>query len=126
MQVPVEGYLFECELPEGRGGIQQDVKYRVVAGDATSKEFRLTVLAAPTIVVESADYAYPDYTGLVSQTVDHQGDLKAIEGTQVTLHERWPISPSTSAAIDFDSRRQRRPTNDVRRPQCHGHRDARG
>ncbi|HEX4144037.1 MAG TPA: hypothetical protein VHY91_10925 [Pirellulales bacterium] len=102
MQVPTEGYLFECDFPEGRGGIQQDVNYRVVAGDATSTEFRLTVQAAPTIVVESVDYAYPGYTGMVGQTVDHQGDLKAIEGTQVTLHALANQSIK-SAAIDFDS-----------------------
>ena len=102
MQLPTEGYLFQCELPEGKGGIQQDVKYRVVAGDATSNEFRLTVQAAPTIVIESVDYAYPSYTGMVSQTVDHQGDLKAIEGTQVTLHA-LANQPIKSAAIDFDA-----------------------
>ncbi len=101
MQVPTEGYLFECELPEGKGGIQQDVTYRVVAGDANSNEFHLVVQAAPTIVVESVDYVYPGYTGMVSQTVDHQGDLKAIEGTQITLHA-VANQPIKSAAIDFD------------------------
>ena len=102
MQLPTDGYLFECDLPEGKGGIQQDVTYRVVAGDATSNEFRLAVQAAPTIVIESVDYVYPGYTGMVSQTVDHQGDLKAIEGTQVTLHAE-ANQPIKSAAIDFDS-----------------------
>ena len=101
MQVPTEGYLFECDLPEGKGGIQQDVTYRVVAGDATSNEFHLVVQAAPTIVVESVDYVYPGYTGMISQTVDHQGDLKAIEGTQVTLHA-LANQPIKSAAINFD------------------------
>ena len=98
---PTDGYLFECDLPEGKGGIQQDVTYRVVAGDATSNEFRLAVQAAPTIVIESVDYVYPGYTGMVSQTVDHQGDLKAIEGTQVTLHA-LANQPIKSATIDFD------------------------
>jgi hypothetical protein len=101
MQIPTEGYLFECDLPEGKGGIQQDINYRIVAGDATSNEFRLTVQAAPTIVIESVDYVYPGYTGMVSQTVDHQGDLKAIEGTQVTLHA-LANQPIKAAAIDFD------------------------
>ena len=102
MQVPTEGYLFEYELPEGKGGIQQDLNYRVVAGDGTSNEFRLTVQAAPTIVIESVDYVYPSYTGLVNQTVDHQGDLKAIEGTQVTLHA-LANQPIKTATIDFDA-----------------------
>jgi collagen type III alpha len=101
MRVPTDGYHFEADLPEGKGGIQQDVQYRVVAGDATSNEFHLTVQAAPTIVVESVDYEYPGYTGMVGQTVDHQGDLKAIEGTRVTLHA-VANQPIKSAVVDFD------------------------
>ena len=101
MHMPADGYLFECDLPEGKGGIQQDVEYRVVAGDATSSDFHLTVQAAPTIVIESVDYSYPTYTGMVTQTVDHQGDLKAIEGTQVTLHA-LANQPIKSAVVDLD------------------------
>ena len=100
MPSPSDGYLFECDLPRGRG-IQQDVEYRVVAGDATSNDFHLKVQAAPTIVVESVDYAYPSYTGMVPQTVDHQGDLRAIEGTRVTLHA-VANQPIKAAYVDLD------------------------
>ncbi|HTU24563.1 MAG TPA: hypothetical protein VMF30_04150, partial [Pirellulales bacterium] len=101
METAIDGFLFECDLPEGKGGIQQDVSYRIVAGDAVSSEFRLAVEAAPTIVVESADYLYPNYTGMVGQTLDHQGDLKAIEGTQVTLRA-LANQPIKSASVDLD------------------------
>ena len=61
---------------------------------------------------------------MVSQTVDHQGDLKAIEGTQVTLHARG--QPADQVGRDrFRLQRQRRPADDVRRSPGHGHGDAR-
>ncbi len=101
MKVPSAGYLYECQLPDGKEGIQQDVTYQVVAGDAVSRGYRLTMQAAPTIVVESVDYRYPDYTGLVSQTTDHQADIKGIEGTQVTIHA-MANQPIKQALIDFD------------------------
>ena len=120
MRLPADGYRFECDLPEGKGGIQQDVEYRVVAGDATSSDFHLAVQAAPTIVIEAVDYAYPGYTGMVAQTVDHQGDLKAIEGTQVTLHA-VANQPIKSAFVDLDCNGTDDAAHDVRRSQGDGH-----
>ncbi len=101
MRIPADGYLYECQLPDGKEGIQQDVTYRVVAGDAVSHPYELHVQAAPTIVVESVDYRYPDYTGLVRQTIDHQPDIKGIEGTQVTVRA-IANQPIKQALIDFD------------------------
>ena len=108
MQIESGGYLFECQLPEGKDGVQQDLSYRIVAGDAASHTFQLQVQAAPTIVVESIDYRYPQYTGLVNQTTEHQSDIKGIEGTQVTIRAvanqpiktRGSISTATAATIN--------------------------
>ncbi len=114
MRIESDGYFYECQLPEGKEGIQQDLAYRIVAGDAVSHTFHLTVEAAPTIVVESIDYRYPEYTGLVSQTTDHQSDIKGIEGTQVTVRA-LANQPIKMALIDFDcngSEDQRMTTDD--------------
>ena len=54
---------------------------RIVAGDAETHPYRLTVIAAPTIIVERLDYAYPPYTKRPPETVEQQGDIKALEGT---------------------------------------------
>ena len=57
---------------------------------------------APAIVVDKVSYRYPAYTGIADQIVQRQGDLRAIEGTEVTLYAtaNTPIQPGT-AEIDL-------------------------
>jgi hypothetical protein len=86
MHLPQDGYRHTCTLPPDDDGIQQTVQYRIVAGDARTRDYTLQVVAAPTIVVDSVEYVYPDYTGLSRQTVAHAADIKAIEGTRVNVH----------------------------------------
>ena len=62
------------------------VRYRIEAGDARSPEFDITLRTAPAIVVRRVDYDYPDYTGYLDRTAEGVGDLRAIEGTRVTIH----------------------------------------
>ena len=77
---------YRCELPPGSGGFQQDTSYRITAGDATSQEYKLEVHIAPTIGVDRIDYHFPAYTETADRTIKDQGDIKALEGTQVTIH----------------------------------------
>ena len=46
-------------------GVQQDIDYRIEAGDAVSPTYHLTAITAPTIAIDSVDYQFPDYTGLM-------------------------------------------------------------
>ena len=85
MNLPVDGYKHACVLPSGDSALQQSLTYRIEAGDAKTRPFRLEVVAAPTIVVSEIRYKYPGYTGLVDHRVERQGDIKAIEGTMVTV-----------------------------------------
>ena len=77
---------------------------------------------APAIVVDSVTYRYPPYTGLADRTVERQGDLRAIEGTEVTLHAtaNTEIKPG-SAEIDLGctGRRGLRMTTDGRTATGH-------
>ena len=98
---PESYHRHTATLPETDGGVQQDVDYRLVAGDATSSNYHIHVVPAPTIVVESVDYKYPAYTGMQPTTVKRRGDLKALEGTEVTLHA-VANQPLKSASIDFN------------------------
>ena len=86
MSVPSGDYRFTANLPGGGDGIQQPIIYRIVAGDAVSPEYRVDVTRAPSISVRRVDYEYPAYTGLAPQSVEQQGDIKAIEGAKVTIH----------------------------------------
>lgn len=78
-------YLWKTVLPPGSEGLKQDLFYYVQAGDASSPRYRIRVLSTPVINVRSVRYDYPAYTGLPPRTVEKQGDLKALEGTHVTL-----------------------------------------
>jgi len=86
------GHRYECRLPPEELGLQQGVSYYLTAGDYTTRRFTIDVQTAPTIGVDQIEYNYPAYTGFPTRTVKRQGDLRAIgdvraiEGTQVTIH----------------------------------------
>jgi hypothetical protein len=88
MQPSGDGLHFEADLPPGDEGLQQDLGYRVQAGDAMSPIFRLELTAQPMIFVQRLDYQFPDYTQRRPQVVEGQGDIEALEGTVVTLRAR--------------------------------------
>jgi hypothetical protein len=75
-------------------------RYRIVAGDA-SPEFRLTVVSAPTIIVDRLHYQFPPYTKRAAETAVQHGDIRALEGTKVTIHA-IANQPIKSAWIEFD------------------------
>jgi len=92
---------FATLLLPGGNGIQQDLIYRIEAGDAVSENYRVRVLEAPSIVVQQIEYEFPDYTGLPSQVVPRQGDIRALEGTRVTLVAAANLDIQT-AQLEFD------------------------
>ena len=89
-------------MPPGSGGFQQDTFYRITAGDATTPQYKLDVQTAPTILVDSIDYQFPAYTGQAERTIKNQGDIKALEGTQVTIHATANMDIQ-EAKIDLNS-----------------------
>jgi hypothetical protein len=101
MSLPPDAYQHVCVLPAGDASLQQSLRYRIAAGDAVSRPFTIEVVAAPTIVVAGVEYKYPSYTGLLAQRVEHQGDIKAIEGTEIKIHA-IANDVIQSAYVDFD------------------------
>jgi hypothetical protein len=97
-----QGYRHVASLPESKEGLQQDVAYRIEAGDAISGTFHVHVIDAPTIVVDRIDYKYPAYAGREPNpfTIEHRGDIKELEGTQVTIHAT-ANQPIKSGFIDL-------------------------
>ncbi len=86
MTLPTGDYRYQCQLPPGNLGLQQDYQYYLKAGDCQTRRYRITAHIAPAIVVDKVSYHYPAYTGLADQTLERQGDLRAIEGTVVTIY----------------------------------------
>jgi hypothetical protein len=87
-------------LSVASAGFQQDIEYRIEAGDAVSRTHRLSVIQAPNIIVQKLDYEYPEYTRLDRQSVDKTGDIRGVEGTQVTVHA-VANQPIASAYLDL-------------------------
>lgn len=77
--------VFAARLPEGAMGLQHDIRYYVVAGDAKSATYEGKVAIPPIIEVERVEYRYPEYTGLDPRVSEHNPNLHALEGTTVTL-----------------------------------------
>jgi hypothetical protein len=92
----------EVAFPPDAAGIQQVTDYRIRAGDALSRTYRLKVSPAPSFRIERVEYRYPAYMKRPAATAEGKGPIKAPEGTRVTVHAEANY-PIRSAAIEFDS-----------------------
>lgn len=101
MQPGAGSLRYESPLPPDAEGFQQDVMYWIEAGDARTAAYRVRVTPAPVILVESVEYEYPPYTGLSRRVVERQGDIRAVEGTRVTVRAR-ANQPIAAAVLEFD------------------------
>lgn len=102
MKRPEGEYRYQCRLPSGEPGLQQDLEYYLTAGDYRTPNYRVRVQIAPAIVVDTVSYHFPAYTGIADRAAERQGDLQAIEGTEVTIQAttNTDIKPG-SAVIDL-------------------------
>ncbi|VAX40658.1 hypothetical protein MNBD_PLANCTO02-2118, partial [hydrothermal vent metagenome] len=76
---------YRCILSGENGrGLLQNMTYRIVAGDAQSNSFHITVKHPPSATVQQVAYQYPKYMELEPRTVP-TGRIDAWEGTIVTL-----------------------------------------
>ncbi len=86
MTLPPNSYRHTAKIPAEDAGLQQNITYRIEAGDAVSPTFTLQEAAAPVITIDSIDYQYPAYTERAPVHVENKGDVQALEGTTVTIH----------------------------------------
>lgn len=94
-------HRFTTQIPRDGQGLQQDITYRIEAGDAVTRDYTLTVVSAPTIVVEKLEYDFPAYTQKARETRERSGDIRALEGTRVTIHAK-ANTPIQAAYLEFD------------------------
>lgn len=66
-------------------GLPEDVEYYVTAGPLTSEHHTVRVADLAAVKSVKVTYHYPAWTGLKTETQEHAGDLRAIEGTQAEL-----------------------------------------
>jgi hypothetical protein len=119
MSVPEHEYRYQAELPPGRLGLQQDLVYWLSAGDCTTRRFHVEVQTPLAIAVDRVEYKYPAYTGLPPRTVLRDGDLRAIEGTEATIHAT-ASHEIASAYIELDGESRQSVRMDTSGPAAAG------
>jgi len=82
--------------------VQQNLTWRLEAGDARTETFRLAVLPPLRVTIESLRLAPPAYTRLpvVTQTA---GDLQAVAGTRIDLRVRTS-EPAREVVLKLDGK----------------------
>jgi len=91
---------YRCVLTGENGrGVLQSMEYRIVAGDAQSPTFHISVVQPPSARVTELQYEYPAYMEFDSRT-DITGHIDAWEGTKVKLTAEANM-PLTTAVIQF-------------------------
>ncbi|MBR4752313.1 MAG: hypothetical protein IK077_11195 [Thermoguttaceae bacterium] len=94
--VPMESLgtsKFHAEFPDDSIGLVENVSYRVVVGrgtriESSSESYIVEVRPLPSFRVEKVTLTFPEYTGIAKQTFENQGDVRAVEGTYVSLTAR--------------------------------------
>jgi hypothetical protein len=89
---------FTGVIPVGRG----DVEYRVRAGDAMTRRLKMRALPRPRVTVFEKLYRMPAYAGGERRVVESEGELSALEGTQVELRMETDV-PVQKAWIEIGS-----------------------
>jgi len=73
---------FTCDLIE----IKTPRNYRVVAGNARSRDYTISVTERPLVTRISARYIYPSYTGRAEESVeDTAGTIQALKGSMAAI-----------------------------------------
>ncbi|MDR0520837.1 MAG: hypothetical protein LBH00_03165, partial [Planctomycetaceae bacterium] len=96
---------FETVFPPGKQGNDRGfscgIVYWIAQAGSKSPKYRIDVKPAASIEMTSLHYRYPAYTGLKNETVEHGGDIRALEGTEMTVAVRSTL-PLKNIDIAFD------------------------
>lgn len=95
---PEKPGFWSVQIPDA----QQNLTWRLEAGDARSETFQLTVLPPLRVTIESLRLTPPKYTGLptVTQTA---GDVQAVTGTRIDLVVRTS-EPAREVTLKLDGK----------------------
>jgi hypothetical protein len=92
--------------------ITAPIEYRVVAGPANSKTYKVDVQYPLSIKSIKVELTPPAYTGIETKTVD-DGNLNVIDGTKAKFHIRLDREPKTASVVltelgEFDQQGRRK------------------
>ena len=78
-QLQGTGYEFSFSM------VREPLRYYVEAGRLRSREFRVDVIAMPTVENIRLEFEYPAWSGLKPSVQDPGGDIMAVAGTRVAV-----------------------------------------
>ncbi|MFN5200160.1 MAG: hypothetical protein ACK5MS_22935, partial [Planctomyces sp.] len=84
---------------EANRGVRQNLQYHIVAGDAVSDTFNITVIQPPTATVTSVRYQHPEYMKLPDRT-EQAGAIATWQDTTVTITAET-TAPVSTALLQF-------------------------
>ena len=107
----VEMKRIEPEMPRFRGvlngenghGLLQSLTYRIVAGDAHTRDFAINVIQPPSARVDEVQYEFPPYMQL-ENTTTQGGHIDGWEGAKVTVRATTnvPVKSATIVLTDVE------------------------
>lgn len=107
----VAGTRFRTTLVGESGrGVRQDLTYRIVAGDAISRDYQIAVDLPPSARVNEIIVTPPPYTKLPTETVAG-GNISGWEGSTVALTATVNM-PVKSAVVELLDEPQGKPTGE--------------
>jgi len=110
MEILKEGIRqYRCLLTGENGrGLLQGLSYYIVAGDARSEQYQVTVTRPPSATVQNVTYQYPEYMNKETLTLAG-GQIKSWEGTEVTIRAKtnMPVSSATILFSDTEDTSQK-------------------
>jgi hypothetical protein len=108
---PVEMRRIDENLPRFRGvlngengrGLLQSLTYRLIAGDAKTRDFAINVIQPPSARVDDVHYAFPAYMQFEEKTTQG-GHIDGWEGATVTVHAttNMPVKRATIILTDTE------------------------
>lgn len=98
--IPTDPGTYFAELRTNGSGIQQSLKYKVVALDGESSWYNVNVRPQPSVSIESLRVTPPAYTGLPVRTITGNGEVSSAEGAKVLINAVTNM-PAKIAYIEY-------------------------
>jgi len=107
-----DGYHFETRFPPGKKGFEESLTYRVEVGTSRSKSWDVTVRPAIYLETKVLEYRFPEYTAMAPVRVENSGDVRALEGTEVSLQAESNVAMSRAELL-FDGKPEQSVVMDI-------------
>lgn len=85
--------------------LQENKKFKILAGGYTSKEFEIIVIPRPSFREIKTQLNYPEYTKIKSKVISNLGNIKIPEGTTVRWNLLLENTNNLIFVINDDSRK---------------------